>query len=352
MKNLSIQPLDFDFSKYHMPAEWEPHEATWLAWPVNEETWPEQLQEVHTIYGHLISQLTPHETVHLLIPECERENLKRVLDATSFTKSTNLVLHHWPYDDSWMRDAGPIFIKNKTQLLAHDFIFNTWGEKYGPWDQDDVIPQHIAQFLDIPYIEHDLVLEGGSIDVNGSGIVLTTEQCLLHKNRNPQLNKETLSHKLKLYLGCHEVIWLKHGIEGDDTDGHIDDITRFVNHETILTVVEHDAASANYQPLKTNLEILQNAQEHHANKLQIIELPMPDKALEGPFGKSPATYANFYIANNIVLVPVYSAPNEDNALQIFAKVFPDRKIIPIECSPLVHGLGSIHCITQQQPAIT
>jgi agmatine deiminase len=198
-------------------------------------------------------------------------------------------------------------------------------------------------------IRHDLVLEGGSIDVNGKGTVLTTKQCLLNKNRNPHLSQEQIEEKLKRFLGLSNILWLDEGIEGDDTDGHVDDITRFVNPGRILTVVETDKSDANYAPLKNNADKLRSMRDQDGNPFEVIELPMPDKWVEGPFGRSPASYANFLVANNCVLVPVYSAPNEAQALSIFRDAFPDRKIVPIECTALVAGLGSIHCVTQQQP---
>lgn len=342
----------FDFSGYRMPAEWEPHEATWLAWPDNIETWPEHMDQARDVYAQMISALSHHEKVYVLVKSCESDDLLEEKLSKAGCKRFNVQICHFPYNDSWMRDAGPIFITNPVApqpIIANDFIFNAWGKKYEPYNDDDAIPRHASRLLQIPMIRHDLVLEGGSIDVNGKGSVLTTKQCLLNKNRNPHLTQEQIEEKLKRFLGLSNILWLDEGIEGDDTDGHVDDITRFVNPSRILTVVETDKSDANYAPLKTNADKLRSMRDQNGDPFEVIELPMPDKRVEGPFGRSPASYANFLIANDCVLVPVYSAPNENEALSLFKDAFVGREIIPIECTALVAGLGSIHCVTQQQP---
>jgi agmatine deiminase len=354
--NTVFDSSSFDFSGYRMPAEWEPHDATWLAWPDNIETWPEHLEQARDVYARMIAALSRHEKVYVLVKGCEADDgLEKRLVQIGCQRS-NVQICHIPYNDSWMRDAGPIFITNPSHqehpLVAHDFIFNAWGKKYEPYDDDDAIPQHAARLLQLPMIRHDLVLEGGSIDVNGRGTVLTTRQCLLNKNRNPHLNQQQIEEKLKRFLGLSHILWLDEGIEGDDTDGHVDDITRFANPSRILTVVEGNRSDANFAPLKNNADKLRHMRDQDGNPFEVIELPMPDKRVEGPFGRSPASYANFLIANNCVLVPVYSAPNEEQALSLFRHAFPDREIIPIECTALVAGLGSIHCVTQQQPRVT
>ncbi|MDR0533736.1 MAG: agmatine deiminase family protein [Verrucomicrobiales bacterium] len=349
-----LTPENFDFSAYAMPAEWAPHEATWLVWPVNVETWPEDLERVRNVYAQMIEALTANEKVILLTGTCEVADDVQQRLAKSGTNFANLKLVNIPVNDSWVRDSGPIFLKakdadNQVPLVANDFIFNTWGQKYGPWDDDDQIPTRGGQMFGFPVIKHDLVLEGGSIDVNGAGCVLTTKQCLLNPNRNPSLTQQQIEDKLKRFLGVQQVLWLDDGIEGDDTDGHIDDITRFVSENKILTVVEPNKADANHEPLNNNFKQLQTFRDANGKPFEIIELPMPDRLVEGPFGRSPASYGNFYIANGTVLVPIYSAPNDQIALDIIQSCFPDRKVIGIECSPLVNGLGSIHCVTQQQP---
>lgn len=345
----------FDFTGYRMPAEWEPHEATWLAWPANEETWPEHLEQARAVYVQMISALSHHEKVYVLLQGCQSDDsIEEKLNHTSCNRS-NIQLCHIPYNDSWLRDSGPIFITNPQNkehpLVAHDFIFNAWGKKYEPYHDDDAIPQHATRLLQLPLITHTFVLEGGSIDVNGIGSVLTTKQCLLNKNRNPHLSQTEIENNLKRFLGVTNVLWLDEGIEGDDTDGHVDDITRFVSARRIMTVVENNKSDANYKPLSNNAKQLQQMRDQDGKPFDIIELPMPDKQVSGPFGRSPASYANFLIANECVLVPVYSAPNESQVLSLFKDAFPDRKIIPIECTALVAGLGSIHCVTQHQPKI-
>jgi len=353
--NTLTQADSFDFTGYRMPAEWEPHAATWLAWPANLETWPEHLEQARNVYLQMISALSHHEKVYVLLQDCEaNDSLEEKLQEHGCLRR-NVQLCHIPYNDSWLRDSGPIFITNPNHptqpLVAHDFIFNAWGKKYEPYSDDDAIPQHATRLLQLPLIQHDFVLEGGSIDVNGLGSVLTTKQCLLNKNRNPHLSQAQIENNLKRFLGVTNVLWLDEGIEGDDTDGHVDDITRFVNANTIFTVVENNHSDPNFLPLDNNARKLRDMRDQDGNPFTIIELPMPDKWVEGPFGRSPASYANFLIANDIVLVPVYSAPNEAHVLSLFNDAFPDRKIIPIECSALVAGLGSIHCVTQQQPLI-
>ncbi|MEM9445247.1 MAG: agmatine deiminase family protein [Verrucomicrobiota bacterium] len=343
-----------DLSLYRMPAEWEPHEATWLAWPLNQETWPEPyLAPTQDTFAFLIAHLTPYEKVHLLIPEHEIENLTQKLVTHSIYDAANLHLHHWPYDDSWMRDAGPIFVKNASAeastLVAHNFIFNSWGEKYSPWKDDNEIPLKAGQYLKTPTLNHSLVLEGGSIEVNGEGDLITTRQCLLSPNRNPHLNQTNIESYLCKNLGCDRIHWLGQGIEGDDTDGHIDDIARFVSPCKIVAAVEHNKSDPNFEPLKNNLKQLAKLKLANHQSLEVLEIPMPQKRLENPFGRSPASYANFYIANNIVFVPTYSDPNDERALTILQDAFPERKVMGRDCRSLVVGLGSIHCITQQQP---
>ncbi|MDD5261476.1 MAG: agmatine deiminase family protein [Methylacidiphilales bacterium] len=349
------QADSFDFSGYSMPAEWHPHDATWLVWPVNIETWPEHMEEARQVYVQMIEALTPHERVYLLIGTCENAEEIRGRLAASKANMANLKICNIPVNDSWVRDAGPIFVKTtqpgKAPLLAHDFIFNMWGDKYRPYDQDDLIPEHAAALLQVPCVKHSMVLEGGSIDVNGNGTLLTTRQCLLNPNRNPALTQKQIEDNLKKYLGVQQVLWLEEGIDGDDTDGHVDDISRFVNSRTIVTAVEANKNDANYGPLRLNLEKLTTFRDLDGRPFDVIELPMPERMLHGPFGRSPASYANFYIANNTVLVPIYSAPNDQEALDILKKCFPDRNVIGIECTALVNGLGSIHCVTQQQPRL-
>lgn len=341
---------------YRMPAEWEPHDATWLAWPINEETWPGMIADVEKVYTEMARALAEaNETVRILaLNEKEAERILKHFCGFGDIRG-RIEAVPVPYNDSWMRDAGPIFVWSEKEecpreLVALDFTFNTWGEKYGPWDLDDVIAQKIAERYGFRVIVHDMVLEGGSIDVNGSGTLLTTKQCLLNPNRNPSLSQNQIEQRLKESLGVETILWLGDGIDGDDTDGHVDDITRFTSADTIVTVVEPDPSSPNHAPLKRNLDILKNTSGPEGGSYNIAELPMPERPVEGPFGPCPASYANFYIANEAVLVPVYSSKNDERALDILRELFPGRSVRGIECSALVAGLGSIHCVTQQQPA--
>ncbi|MEM1158789.1 MAG: agmatine deiminase family protein [Verrucomicrobiota bacterium] len=344
---------EIDLFAYRMPAEWEPHEATWLAWPKNIETWPQHLQEARRTCMEILTVLTRYEKVVLLIDKTCLDDLQHNPQFQSLPQDRISLLLH-PYNDSWMRDTGPIFITSESEsppILAHNFVFNAWGGKYKPYTDDDRIPDLAQHAFGIDVIRHRLVLEGGSIDVNGRGTLITTEQCLLHPNRNPNLNRETLEAELKRCFGLQRMVWLGGGIEGDDTDGHVDDITRFVDETTVLTVRANQRNDPNHQPLEDNFHRLQQSGDQDGNRFTVVDIPMPDIHLTGPLGRSPASYANFFIANRQVLVPVYGAPNEQSVLSVIHDLFPDRTVVPIDCVGLVCGLGSIHCITQQQPRV-
>ncbi len=337
---------------YRMPAEWEPHRATWLAWPHNLETWPDQLELVKEIWVQMAQALSPAEEVCLLV------NDKRAqAEASRRLKNAGAVMDHVsfyriPTVDVWIRDYGPTFLTRKEEkngLAFNDWIFNAWGRKYESYIEDDRMCKQIAEFLRLPVFTQDIVLEGGSIDVNGCGTCLTTEQCLLDSNRNPHLSRSEIEKTLREDLGVDHFIWLGEGIVGDDTDGHIDDIARFVNPATIVCALEEDPRDENYAVLRENYERLQAARDQDGRKLTIMPLPMPGEvAYEG--ARLPASYANFYIANGIVLVPTYNHPNDRLALGILVELFPDRRVIGIPCGALLAGLGAIHCVTQQEPA--
>lgn len=339
---------------YYMPAEWEPHAATWLAWPHNTDTWPEQLDQVQDIYFQLIGALQRQETVHLLVNETS--TAMQVLHQLAQRGMSNgkLVLHHCPTVDAWLRDSGPIFLVPTApvaqSLAVVDWRFTAWGGKYPEMLADDKLPQLIARLLGLPRFQPGLALEGGAIDVNGRGSCLTTEQCLLHPNRNPHLQRADLERALYDYLGLRQVIWLGQGIAGDDTDGHVDDIARFVNPTTVVCALTDDPQHADYAVLQDNYQRLQAATDQDGQALRIVPLPMPGHvgSLDGPL---PASYANFYIANSLVLVPIYDHPNDHVALTILQDLFPDRRVIGIPCTALVGGLGALHCITQQQPLL-
>ena len=345
---------------YRMPAEWEPHEATWLAWPHNPEDWPGKFQAIPWLYAEIVRLLAERERVHLLVQDEKEQHravsiLKRAhanLDSVSF--------HQWPTDRVWMRDSGPIFVRNvEGRVAITNWRFNAWA-KYPDWHLDDQIPGRAAELLGLPEWQptidlqgeqRRLVLEGGSIDTNGRGVLLTTEECLLSEvqQRNPAVSCEQLESAFRDYLGIEQVIWLGRGIAGDDTHGHVDDITRFVTPTTILTAVEPNASDPNHEPLAENLARLKAARARDGQPFTIIELPLPRPVIFRN-QRLPASYANFYIANGLVLMPTFHDPNDRIALGILAELFPDREVIGIHAVDLVWGLGTLHCMTQQQPA--
>ncbi len=328
-----------------MPAEWEPHEGTWLAWPKNAETFSkEHLVQVRKTYAKMIAELCTGERVHLLVDD--RESEKEVLALLS--PNSNLVFHLLRSADVWIRDYGPIFVTNPG-IAATKWVFNAWGNKYQDLLPDNETGRAVAKESRIPSFELDMVLEGGSIDVNGRGLLLTTKQCLLNKNRNPSSTQAEIESALRDNLGAVNVIWLEEGIEGDDTDGHIDDIARFVAHDTVVCMTEQSGTGGNRETLATDLEVLRLARDSEGHKLKVVELPMPASIRSGN-DLLPASYANFYIGNSAVLVPTFNDPNDGKALGIIGKLFPSRRVVGIDCRSLVTGLGTIHCVTQQQPA--
>jgi agmatine deiminase len=338
---------------YTMPAEWAPHRATWLSWPHNRETWPTQLETVRSVWVQMIQALSPYEQVCLLVNDepTQRDVTARLKNAG--TKMENVSILQIPTVDVWMRDYGPTFVtrdRRESPLAFNDWIFNGWGKKYQAYEEDDGIAKEIASVLKVSSFEHKMVLEGGSIEVNGSGTCLTTEQCLLNKNRNPRMSRGEIQQFLKDSLGVSDVIWLGEGIAGDDTDGHIDDIARFVNPTTVACVLESNARDENYAPLQENYERLRSARDQNGNGLSIVPLPCPSPVYyEG--ARLPASYANFYIANEVVLAPIFDDPHDRQALGILQDLFPDRRIVGLRCVEVVAGLGAIHCVTQQEPAI-
>jgi agmatine deiminase len=338
---------------YSMPAEWARHRATWLSWPHNLETWPTQLEAVREIWLKMICALAPAERVYLLVNDAatEQEVLARLRRAPA--DLSNITLVKIPTVDVWMRDYGPTFVtrSESTEPLAfNDWIFNGWGGKYPEFLADDRVARDIASLVNVPVFDHGLILEGGSIEVNGAGICLTTEQCLLNRNRNAHLSRAEIEQFLSDSLGVEQIIWLGEGIVGDDTDGHIDDISRFVDPTTVVCMVETDARDDNYRFLQDNFERLQSARDQSGAKLNVIALPCP-APLYSDGARLPASYANFYIANEVVLVPVFDDRHDGEALGILQELFPNRKAIGLRCNDVVAGLGAIHCVTQQEPAI-
>jgi len=336
---------------YHMPAEWEQHEAIWLSWPYDLDSFPE-IKAVERAYTAIIKAIHDSETVNLLVKDEVMQS--NVVDRL---KRENVDLHHvrfhlMSYADVWFRDYGPTFVVNREKkagkgVAAVNWIFNAWGEKYEELMADTSISRLINDDLKMECFLPGIVMEGGSIDVNGCGTVLTTEQCLLNKNRNPSLNKGEIESYLREFLGVQKVIWLLEGIAGDDTDGHVDDIARFVNPTTVLCAYEDDPEDENFLPLRKNYELLCQETDQDGSPLMVIKLPMPGRV--GAECRLPASYANFYIGNDVVMVPVFGHKNDKAALKIIQEAFPERKVVGINCREMVHGLGTIHCISQQQP---
>jgi agmatine deiminase len=337
---------------YRMPAEWERHSATWLAWPHDEISFP-RLGKVEESYIRIIKGLEG-ETVNLFVKDSSMEaRLKEMLKKNSVDmKKVNFYV--WDYADVWFRDYGPIFLVDGNRLAMLHWTFNAWGEKYRELMKDSQIPYIISQKMQLNYFRPEIVLEGGSIDVNGKGTLMTTEQCLLNKNRNPRLSKVEIEKYLRDYLGVSHFIWLKSGIEGDDTDGHIDDVARFVAPRTVLCAYEENEKDKNYRALKSNYDALLEAVDQDGNSLNVIKIPMPSPIHATVCRKKtvlPASYVNFYIANKAVLVPIFQDKRDSEALSIVQKLFPGRKVVGIDCRDLLYGLGAIHCVTQQQPEI-
>lgn len=332
-----------------MPAEWEKHEATWLTWPKNPTTFPPRLMdEVEQIYITMIEELAHGERVNLLVDD--QETVEKVSSLLESEGLWNIAFHIVKTSDVWVRDYGPIFLKSNHKVAATKWTFNAWGDKYDDLKLDNEIGTKIAESTRKELFTPNMVLEGGSIEVDGAGTCITTKQCLLNKNRNPHLNQAQIAKFLQDYLGVTNLIWLDSGVAGDDTDGHVDDIVRFVNKNTIICMTEDDPEDENYEPLKANMQILQDISEKTGGKMKLVPIEMPRK-IEYEEGRLPASYANFYIGNNVVLVPIFGDSNDSSALKTFERYFPDRRIIGINCKPLVYGLGAIHCVTQQQPAI-
>ena len=338
---------------YSMPAEWMPHRATWLAWPHNRETWPTQLETVREVWVRIIQALALNEQVVLLVndEQTRQDVILRLKTVRAVMK--NISILKIPTVDVWMRDYGPTFLTRaggENPLALNDWIFNGWGRKYRAYEDDDRVARDMATLLQVPVFNHSVVLEGGSIEVNGAGTCLTTEQCLLNRNRNPDMSRGEIEQFLQDALGVSHLIWLGEGIIGDDTDGHIDDIARFINPTTVVCVLETNSNDENYAPLRENYERLQGARDQNGHRLSVVTLPCP-AAIDYEGSRLPASYANFYIANELVLAPVFDDPNDYKALGILQELFPERRVVGLPCKALVAGLGAIHCVTQQEPSI-
>ncbi len=335
---------------YRMPAEWEPHAATWLSWPRREGiSFPDSFDRVLPALRAMVEALIESEQVCINVCNGAHEaEARAVLNGLRMERVT---FYRIPTNEPWCRDHGPIFLTRDVdpRLAIVDWDYNAWGGKYPPCDLDEVVPTRVAQFLHAPVFYPRMILEGGSIEVNGAGALLTTESCLLNPNRNPRLGRAEIEQRLRDYFGVREILWLAEGIDGDDTDGHIDDLARFVSESTVVTVVEENRDDENYRPLQQNLARLRQMKVEQG-EIEIVTLPMPKKIVrEGQ--RLPASYANFYIANSCVLLPTFADPNDETALSALQKLFLDRRVIGIDCRELIWGLGTFHCLTQQQPAV-
>jgi len=331
---------------YAMPAEWAPHEAVWTAWPSDDDLWIGQLENVRRDFAGFLTTLSRFERVELLVRDEEAER-----DARARLGGARIRCHRVPYNDVWLRDSGPIAVAAGDRLRLLNWRFNGWGGKYEA-STDDNIPHEIARLLGTTTLDVDVVLEGGSIEVNGAGAVLTTRQCLLSPHRNPGLGEPRLEEYLRSYLGVEQVLWLEAGLEGDHTDGHIDTITRFVSADTIVTVTCGDRSDPNYETTMANLERLRQFTDRDGRPFRIVALPLPVTRMEFDGQRLPPTYANFYIANGGVLVPVYGDPMDDRALEILRPLFPGREVVGQMARGLITGGGAFHCVTQQQPSGT
>ncbi len=335
------------------PAEWARHEATWLAWPHDPLTWPDAVPDAERTMAALAAAVGTGEAVHLLVKDAETERRAREGLATAGA-SKRVLLHRVPTADSWIRDTGPIVVAKgrgaSRERMALDFRFNAWGGKYAALMADDDVPKRVRSIHGLPTKRVEFTLEGGSIDGDGQGTILTTEQCLLNPNRNASLNRAEIECRLRDTLGARTILWLGRGIEGDDTDGHVDDITRFVAPGVVVTAVEEDRSDPNFEPLDDNLRRLKAMEDARGRRLTVIPLPMPRPVMGGDGRPLPASYANFYIANRVVCAPVFGQPSDRTALAVLRRCFPRRTVVPIRCERFVEGMGAIHCVTQQLPA--
>lgn len=338
-----------------MPAEWEPHEATWLAWPHEISDWPGKFAPIPWVYGEIVRHLSKVEKVRILVEDAELEQKALRVLKKSGAQLDSVEFYRIPTDRSWTRDFCPIFVRDAAgDRILLNWRFNGWA-KYANSQHDNAVTESLAPHLGLEMLtpldnQRRIVLEGGSIDVNGAGSLLTTEECLLSRvqSRNPELTRADLDRIFRGYLGVQHTLWLRNGIAGDDTHGHVDDLARFTDPHTIVIASEADPADANFAPLGENLALLREMRDQDGHPLRVETLPMPQPVFfDGQ--RLPASYANFYIANGLVLAPTFNDPNDRVALNKLAELFPDRKIVGIAATDLVLGLGTLHCMTQQQP---
>ncbi len=338
---------------YYFPAEFAPHEATWLSWPHKEASWPGKIEAIYPYYAQFIKILSQSERVRINVADEAMKTFALTFIEKAGADLNQVEFYFHPTNDAWCRDHGPAFLINpdaKQKKVIVDWGYNAWGGKYPPFDLDDVIPTLIGKQFDIPVFHPGIVMEGGSVEFNGAGTLLTSTACLLNPNRNPHLNQDQIEQYLRNYYGVEQILWVDEGVVGDDTDGHIDDTVRFVNEDTVLTVVESDSNDENYALLQHNLQQLKQMRLLNGKQLNIVELPMPD-AVIWEDQRLPASYANFYISNKHVIVPTFRCAKDDEALSIIQSCFKDREVVGIDSTEIIWGLGSFHCLSQQEPAV-
>jgi len=336
---------------YHFPAEFVLHDATWLSWPHKEASWPGKINAIYPYYARFVKEVARGERVCINVNDetMKRSAIDWLTQAGAPLDNIDFFFH--PTNDAWCRDHGPAFLVKPGAAIPKvivDWNYNAWGGKYPPYDLDDVIPTLVGRQYGIPVYHPGIIMEGGAVEFNGCGDLITSESCLLNPNRNPHLNREDIEHYLLHYYGAEQALWIPDGIVGDDTDGHVDDTVRFVNEDTVLSVVEPNRNDENHAPLKKNLQALRSMRLLNGKQLNVVELPMPDPVVyEGQ--RLPASYANFYISNAAVIVPIFRCAKDDQALQIIQSCFPDRPAVGIDSTEIIWGLGSFHCLSQQEP---
>ncbi len=337
---------------FYFPAEWHKHEATWLSWPHKEASWPGKIETIYPPYCQFIGYLTQGENVRINVADDTMKAAAILHLQAAGVNMNRIEFFYFATNDAWCRDHGPAFLlhKERAQKAVVDWGYNAWGNKYPPYDLDDVIPTKIAQHYGYPLFEPGIVMEGGSVEFNGNGTILTSVSCLLNANRNPHLSKTEIEKYLCDYYGQQQVLWVDDGIVGDDTDGHIDDTVRFVNENTVITVIEANKQDDNYALLQQNLKQLQTMRLWNGKQLNIIELPMPDEIVYED-QRLPASYANYYISNLHVIVPTFRSVKDDMAMQIIQQAYPDRTVVGIDSTDIIWGLGSFHCLSQQEPEV-
>jgi agmatine deiminase len=338
---------------YRFPAEFEKHSATWLSWPHKEASWPGKIHTIFPYYCQFVRELVKGEKVMINVNDEKMKTFatRHLMQANVDLTQVEFFLH--PTNDAWCRDHGPAFLVNekaKDKKVIVDWNYNAWGGKYPPYDLDDIIPTLTAKHYNIPVFYPGIIMEGGAVEFNGRGTLITSKACLLNENRNPHLQQEQIEEYLYHYYGVEKILWVEEGIDGDDTDGHIDDTVRFVNEDTVVTMIEENGSDENHEILQKNLATLKKMRVQNDKQLNIVELPMPDAVIYEE-QRLPASYANFYIANQSVIVPTFRCDKDEKALQLLQECFPNKKVVGIDSTEIIWGLGSFHCLSQQEPAV-